>query len=168
MELNKYWECYGGFRSLITSRYLICSLLITLILYPKWMFDDWTSLSLSILPFLLVFSVISIAITFTLPFAKLFNFITWNGKSYYLELAARFTHFVLVQIIAILLSIFAGTHYLHHTSGFLASSANIINIISNFIGFLAFIYALSTVVATVFSLFNVATLYNVLNTKGKI
>ena len=160
IEINGYWKAYGGIRAIITSRWLFLSLLLTLILYPKWCFDDWTSLSLSILPSLLGFSIGAMAVIFTLPSTALFDFIAWKGNSYYLEQAARFAHFVLVQITAILLSIFASTHYIHHVPKFLAFSSDMINIIRNFIGFLTFIYALFTGAATVFSLFGVAMLYN--------
>lgn len=163
IEIKGYWQVYGGTRAIFASQWLWMSFFLTLILYPKWLFNDWTNLSLGILPSLLGFSIGAMALIFTFPSTAIFKLIAWNGNSYYLEQAARFVHFVLIQIIAILFSIFASTHYFSHSTEMVCSIPTIItifSIIKNFIAFLAFIYALATAAATVFSLFGVAQIYN--------
>lgn len=144
-EVNGYWKAYGGFKAIIRSRWMWLSILLTSALYPLWSLQDWSSLVLGILPSLLGFSIGSMAIIFVFPSTALFKFIAWEGNSYYIEIAARFVHFVLIQLTAILLALFAHTYHL---------------MIFNFLGCLFFIYALATAAATVFSLFGMAQLYN--------
>lgn len=144
-EISGYWNAYGGLKAIIQSRWMWLSVLLTVGLYRLWLLQDWSSLALGILPSLLGFSIGAMAIIFALPSTALFKFIAWEGKSYYIEIAARFVHFVLTQLIAILLALFAHTYHFN---------------ILNCIGFLSFVYALSTGAATVFSLFGMAQLYN--------
>lgn len=145
IEISGYWNAYGGFSSVIISRWMWLAIIITISLYRLWLYQDWTSLAFNVLPSLLGFSIGAMAIIFAFPSTALFKFITWEGNSYYLKIAARFAHFVLMQLIAIILALFAHTYCWG---------------VVNFLGFLFFMYALTTGAATVFSLFGMAQLYN--------
>ncbi len=87
------------------------------------------------------------AITFAFPTSRLFHFLAEKGRkdSYYMQLAAKFVHFVLVQILALLLYLFSQAYG---------------SMVLRGLGVAALIYALLVGAATVFALFGVAQLYN--------
>lgn len=143
-EVNGYWEAYGGFKSIIHSRWMWLSILLTVALYPLWLFQNWQSIVLGIIPSLLGFSIGAMAIIFVLPSTALFKFIVWEGNSYYLELTARFVHFVLSQLVSVVITLLSYTYKFP---------------VLDCLGFLSFIYALSICAATVFSLFGMAQIY---------
>lgn len=152
-EVVGYWTTYGGFRALRSSRWLKLSLIIAIVLYPDWKSDQWTSSAISILPSLLGFSIGAMAIIFAFPTSNIFKFIAEDGRSdsFYIQLAAKFVHFVVVQIIALIAALIASVYC---------------SIILNAFGLFLLIYALLVGAATTFALFGVAQLYNRLAEHG--
>lgn len=170
--LNRYWVLYGGFRALRQSPYLKIALLLNILLFPLWLEPRWWSLGMSILPNLLGFSLGGYAMLIGFGDEKFRQLISGpdddGTPSPYLEVNATFVHFILLQMIALIICLFADAYHgyvpyvyelaakkgVHH-SVVLFSLA-----IPSFLGCLAFLYALLTAVAATFGVFRVASWYD--------
>ncbi|MCK1541594.1 hypothetical protein IVB12_06260 [Bradyrhizobium sp. 179] len=99
------------------------------------------------MPNLLGFSIGAMAVVLAFPTTSVFKIITENGRedSYYLDLVAKFVHFVLVQVSALVFALFATA-----SSFFLFS----------YFALLGLFYAAGTGVMTAIALFEVAIFYN--------
>jgi protein-S-isoprenylcysteine O-methyltransferase Ste14 len=117
------------------------------LLLPLWCSGKATDTALSVLPNLLGFSVGAVAIVLAFPSSKLLDVVSngGSGNSYYMDTASRFVHFVIVQVVAVIIALFAKSYP---------------NSYINFIACLLFIYALLTAVAAGLSLFGIAKIYN--------
>lgn len=129
-----YWEAYGGFSSLIKSKYLHASAVFVLIVPNTWMFKDiegkyaWTETALSITPSMLGFSLGAMAILIAVGQSTFLRLSQKGGnKSLYMKAIAAFFHFMVVQITSILAAIFVG-------------SWNVL--IFSLFGYLVFVYAI--------------------------
>ena len=142
-----YWRTYGGWRALIYSPFIWTSLLITVALGRYVSDRKWVDPSFNILPSLLGFSIGAMAIVLALPSTKLFTIISERGyeKSYYMELASRLLHFIIIQVIGIMFSVITVMTEFS---------------IFAFLGFFFLCYAILTGVAVGFSIFDLAEIYN--------
>lgn len=147
-ELTGYWAAYGRTSALVRSPALWFALVITLICTPLWTAQTWADLPLQILPNLLGFSLGSLAIILAIPTTKIFKDISEDGRpdSFYIELCAKFVHFIFAQVVAILLALLSKAISLGQTIWF--------------VGFWAFVYAILTAALTALALFGVAQIYN--------
>jgi hypothetical protein len=133
---------------MLTSPFSLAAAFITLALFPLWTpCDNWSTLSLSILPNLLGFSVGALAIVLAFPSNPVFKHMAEEGEShsYYMGFVARLVHFVISQFVAIILALF-GKAYEFVWVGFF--------------GTLFTVYALCTAVATALSFWGAARIYN--------
>jgi hypothetical protein len=170
----RYWSAYGGLRALYSSEYLWISIVLTIFLFPTWLNTQWWKDVLSIIPGLLGFSLGGFAMWVAIGDDKFKSLIAGvendNEISSFMEINATFTHFILVQIIAILFSTFC--------KAYMPSDPNIIIINSYFddcilflkgsiyfLGYFLYIYALITALATVFALFRVSSWYDIMKTE---
>lgn len=114
---------------------------------PAAIKTDGSELSISIVPGLLGFSLGAFAIVLAFPTSKMFDIISERGRtdSYYMDLSSKLVHFILVQILALLIAIIAKTYPA---------------LLTNMLSFLFLIYSLLTALITAFSLFGVAQIYN--------
>ena len=138
------------------------SLLISIVASCYWgETSDWATRAIDVIPSILGFSLGGYAIFLAFGSPKFIRLISEKDtkKSYYLKLNALFVHFILVQIISILLAV-AGIAVIGSDPGKITS---IIGYIVSSIGFLAFIYALLTALATAFELFRLARLFHEFN-----
>jgi len=107
--LKKYWDSYGGWKAIFASPFIWLSLVITLFSYTFWSGDKWIDTPLSILPNLLGFNLASYSIWLAFGNQKLNRILSKvkDGNSYskYMEINTSFIHFILVQIICLILSI---------------------------------------------------------------
>jgi hypothetical protein len=111
-SLNLYWKCYGGLPALITSPYLHSALVITLtICWPAWWSSGgpWFDISCSILPNLLGFTLAGYAILMSLGSDKFIRIISGNfgdnKVSPFMEANGTFVHFIIIQVLALLLGL---------------------------------------------------------------
>lgn len=146
-EIRGYWTAYGGFRSIVRSPVFLLAGFLTIAFHPLWWEGAWAEKTISIVPNLLGFTLGAMAIVLAFPGSRLFKFLVEKGRSdsYYLGLAARFVHFIFVQVFAILLAL-AGISY---------SSA-----ILGFFGTWSLVYAILCAAMTGLALFGIAQMNN--------
>jgi hypothetical protein len=145
--LSVYWQVYGGSRALFRSPAFLASIIISTVCFPIWTQNLSAGYVFSVVPNLLGFSIGAMAIVLAFPTTKIFEIITEEGRddSYYLDLAAKFCHFVFVQVSALIFALVA-TAFPFFLISFLALSA--------------LIYAIGTGAMTALALFEVAIFYN--------
>jgi hypothetical protein len=147
-DFRTYWRAYGGLTALVRSPYLWSAIAVTALVWrghePK---DGWASLALTVLPSLLGLTIGAMAIVLAFPTTAMFRHLAEDGRedSYYIQLAAKLVHFILVQVSGILVSIISQS-----------SESEILKPISLFL----LTYAVLTSAAIALALFNMATLYN--------
>lgn len=107
-----YWEAYGGLKALFRSWYLWLSFVFVLATWPLWSCPDnegvfsWTETALSVTPSMLGFSLGSMAILLAIGPSTFLKLSQQGGKSsFFMQAIAAFFHFMLIQIIAILLTL---------------------------------------------------------------
>ncbi|MDH4539775.1 hypothetical protein [Sulfitobacter faviae] len=106
-----YWKAYGGFWALVKSPFFLVSLILTAVLIGIWLpIDDsgermWAALALSVLPSLISFSLGALAIMFSMTSGTFLRILHQDGdnNSLFMKTVATFFHFMLVQIIALIL-----------------------------------------------------------------
>lgn len=141
--ISHYWTIYGGFPAFIKSPYLHTSIVIAFMV-PLSKTEDWYDVPLDVLPSVLGFSLAGYAMFLAFgdeAFRRL-----WAGKhsdgkeSPFMGMNARFLHFIVVQILAIILALNAKARELE--GGFIA-----------YLSYTAFVYSLFTALATGIELF---------------
>ncbi|NVJ65985.1 MAG: hypothetical protein HWE16_05805 [Gammaproteobacteria bacterium] len=166
---SRYWSIYGGWKALLKSRYFQSSILITFLLFPHWSKAGWWNDILSIMPSLLGFSLGGYAMWMAIgddDFRKLISGESKSGKpSPYMDVNAAFVHFILLQLISIVLALFVKAYYfeLSKDSWVYENLAEYIYIASYFVYFLVyliFIYALASTFAATLALFRVSSWYD--------
>lgn len=147
-----YWWLYGGINALIRSLYIYIAMAITVVLAPLWLnvqdgTPKWVEYSIDILPSLLGFSLGGMAIMLAFSGSAVFNAITQDGRpdSLFAKVIASFFHFILVQTLALIVSLLALSYPFLPISVF---------------GFFLMTYALLTAVATAGQLLHVARIAN--------
>lgn len=148
--LGRYWRIYGGWSAMLTSVYFHVAIVLAVICYPLWIDGDtrWATFCLGAVPNLLGFSIGAFAII--LSFGGKFVATLQNAdesRSSYLGVVAAFVHFILVQTLALLISLVGAAH---PTS------------VGGFIGFVVFAYALILAVAATMRLFRLARINNLI------
>ena len=149
-----YWEAYGGFNSLIHSPYLIAAIVIAILSSPLLKENHpttWYSLSLSVLPNLLGFTLGGYAILLAFGNERFLGLLAGDEEdkeiSGFMAINATFVHFIIVQVISILLALI-GTAWEAKTGLFA------------FIGLLTFAYSIFTAIAAAMSVLRLSKLFN--------
>lgn len=108
---NRYWIAYGGWSSLIRSPYFQVSVLISYFLQDRWDSSEWSDISISVLPAILGLTIAGYSIwlgvgddNFKRRLAKRRG--SEGGASAFLTVNAVCVHFVVVQVMALLFSVF--------------------------------------------------------------
>tara|TARA_R110002020_G_scaffold248775_1_gene462778 strand:+ start:1110 stop:1628 length:519 start_codon:yes stop_codon:yes gene_type:complete len=149
-----YWKAYGGLQALLLSPYLSLSFIISFVLWPVWWrigensLYDWTDLSLSIVPTISGFTLGAISILLAVS-GRTFLLLAHKERkpaSYYLQLMATFFHAVIVQFLAIFLSLLL----LAYPGAFLS-----------WLAFFSFCYAIACALAAAASIFGAAQILDV-------
>jgi hypothetical protein len=147
-SLRHYWQIYGGVGAVLASPYVHISLVLTLICLPFWALDVKASeIVLSAVPNLLGFTVGALAIVLAFSSADLCVTLAEKGepRSFFMLLTASLTHFLLVQVLALVVASIAkitAIHWLEYASLFFL------------------IYAVLVTFAAGMQLFNTALIYN--------
>lgn len=147
-SFDKYWIAYGGFKAIGQSPYFRISLLIAF-LFIFGNTKNWFDIPLAVLPNILGFSVGSYAILLALGNSDFWKLLTKkddNEVTPYMEINATFVHFIIMQLIAIMMALFSKLFCL---DGFTFT----------FIGLFFFIYALLSTLAAVLAILTLSSWY---------
>lgn len=145
--VGEYWSVYGGWRGFIGSPALWAAGLIALMLFPLFDNGVWADASISILPNVLGLSIGAMAVVLAFPTTHIFKYLSENGRrdSFYLDLASRLTHFIFVQVVALLLGLLGKAYKIWPVA---------------LVGCWALVYAILTAAVISLTLFRVAQIYN--------
>ncbi|WP_321495593.1 hypothetical protein [uncultured Desulfobacter sp.] len=154
-----YWELYGGLKSIFSSTYFLIAMFFTLICFPVWWSgnDDWAWFNLcnSVLPNILGFTLGGYAILLAFGSSKFMELIAGKQSkegegdaSPFMQINATFLHFIIVQVVALLVSVFSLVW--DFRTGYMA-----------FLGFLLFSYAISVSIAAAFAILRLSRWYDI-------
>lgn len=167
--ISRYWHAYGGWKSLFKSAYFWTAAAISAMLYPNWSAPEWWDTVLDIIPNLLGFSLGGYAMWIAIgddDFRKLISGEDGDGKpSPYMEVNAAFVHFIVLQMLAMLLALFAKAYYFklppdHILITILGGSLKYLCLAGHYFSYLIFIYALLSAIAATFALLRVSSWYD--------
>lgn len=161
-----YWKCYGGWKSLRNSPYVLAALMLVLPTQNRWQHGEWWDVVLGVLPNLLGFSIGAFAIFLSFGDEEFRSTIAGDGKngksSPYINFCASFFHFVLVQAGALLYAVIAESQPTKALD-----LANCCEEIVNFFalplwcfGYFLFLYSITLCVATTAAIFRIARNYD--------
>jgi hypothetical protein len=149
-----YWRAYHGWPALLASPYLHAAVVLTVLLWSRWTSAGWPDDVLTVVPSVLGFSLGGYAMLLAFGDVKFLQRLAEpeeNGAvSYYLALNASFVHFIVVQMIAIVLALI-GKAYMADPPSLWAIPA--------FLCYLVFVYSIMAALAATFAIFRMASLY---------
>ncbi len=141
--LSEYWSAYGGLHAIVTSAYFWTSVGLCVFSFRAWHAEPWWDLVIQILPNLLGFSLGGYAILLSFGDEKFRAAASEKDgsdvPSPYLQISASFLHFILIQIIALLMAVAARGWHPKFLSGSVVSHAHNIE---SAVGYWTFLYAL--------------------------
>lgn len=166
-SLKRYFSAYGGWSAIFGSPLFWIAAAITGISYSLWWTEAWVSVSQSLLPGLLGFSLGTYAILFSLITNRLKKTLRdlkiTSGFSYLDMVNATFFHFIFVQVIALLWAfIFSGSalHDIFHldiVQNWLSLDIfYVLQKTGSCIGFFLLIYSLTLVVGSALAVYRLA------------
>lgn len=167
--ISRYWKSYGGFKALFTSGYFYASLVITILLFPHWLNGEWWKLVLSIMPNVLGFSLGGYAMFLAIGDEKFREFISGpedDGEpSPFMEVGSAFVHFIILQILAIFMAIFADAYNFSLPAECVLvreyyEYLRVLVVVGSFLGYFVFIYALLSALSATFALLRVSSWYD--------
>lgn len=168
-SLSLYWRSYGGLRALIQSPYLWLSLALTALLFPHWSKPLWWDDVLSIMPNVLGFSLGGYAMWMAIGddnFRKLISGEEEDGEpSPYMEVNSAFVHFIILQILSIILSLIAKAYYFslpsdHPLLSLLGGGFKHLCLAGYAISYFVFVYAIVSAFSATFALLSVSYWYD--------
>jgi hypothetical protein len=166
---QRYWQTYGGFSALIKSPYLWISIAITALLFPHWSLTNWWDDVLSIMPNLLGFSLGGYAMWIAIGddnFRKLISGEDEDGTaSPYMEVNAAFVHFIILQILSMLLALTAKAYSFPVSANnpiviFFSEYYKFTCLVGYGFSYFIFIYALLSALAATLALLRVSSWYD--------
>lgn len=175
--ISQYWSTYGGWRDFFLSPYLHFSLLLLAITFATWTEEGWWEQVLSVVPSLLGFSLGALAIFLGFGSEQFRNVI--SGKrpgqpdkiSPYMSVTAAFTHFIVVQVAAVMVAIVSVALFKLP----LPISEHALYVFNNIgkaflwgFGYWLFLYALCLAAASVFAVFRIAGWYDEHRTRERL
>jgi len=106
-RLRRYFRAYGGWGAIFRSPMFLLAVALTGLGYGNWFDDDkWSTLSQSLIPSLLGFSLGTYTILFSLMTGRLKRALkavkNKNDVTFLDEINATFFHFIFVQVAALL------------------------------------------------------------------
>lgn len=159
---RRYWRAYGGMRALALSPYLHVAILLTVLLAPYWLNRPWWEVALSAVPSLLGFTLAGFTIWLGFGNARLRELISRpmaDGRcSVYVQVSAAFVHFVVVQVLALVVALAAkALDFVPEVSTATRAWIEWLAPLGHGIGFMAFVYAVMTALAAAMGVFRAAT-----------
>lgn len=177
--INLYWKIYGGWRALAFSPYIHVSIILTTLMTHFWLVKPWWDTSIDVLPSIIGFALGGYAIWLGFGDEKFRNIISESdgGYSPYLEVSATFAHFIIIQLVALLVALVAKAlnfpisdiNWLYKLLVYVKFPTNALNEIIApffyFFGYLLFVYAIMTAVAATLAVFRVANWFDTFRNK---
>jgi len=166
---KQYWDAYGGWLALLRSFYFHLSLFLTAILWGLWTKEGWWETCLAVLPCIIGFSVGGYALLLAFgddKFQKLMANAEVRGSNAFIDLCAAFTHFVLMQFLAVVIALIAkGTyveppHWAGHWPNWIWNIITGLRYLLWFFGELLFIYAMLCGAAATMRIFRLAKMFS--------
>lgn len=175
-SFKHYWEHYGGLSALLYSPYFHIAFLSAICLAPAWADKGWFETVIQVLPNIVGFSIGGFAVWLGFgneKFRALMRGADDGEKtSPYLEASATFTHFVAVQITALIAAVFAkALDFVPPYGGFIRGVYAVLDLnqvlivewmrlAGAFMGSFLFFYALALTFATVLALMRLAIMFD--------
>ncbi|MBF0192496.1 MAG: hypothetical protein HQL99_15360 [Magnetococcales bacterium] len=155
---GRFWKNYGGISAVLLSPYFHAAIIFTGALYPIWIAPGWHEIVKTVMPSMVSFSLGGFAIWLALGDQHFRSIICGcedeNEQSIYMAVNSSFLHFIILQILSILVAIFAESWLPDKAPMTLAANA------FSFLGFLVFSYALLSGVASAMAIYRVASWYD--------
>lgn len=116
IKFPRYFEAYGGLNALVKSRFFWSAMLVTAICSKFFTAPKWWELALSVVPGLVGFSIAGVAIFVSLGSDALRSKIAGKipgetVESPFMSFMAMFTHFIVIQLLALLVAFVAKALY---------------------------------------------------------
>lgn len=169
---SDYWASYGGVRALVRSKYLGLAIVLLLPTYGLWSAPGWWDLPLQVLPNIVSFSLAGFAMFMAFGDDRFKRLMVDVGeeKGPFLPISATFTHFIVVQTIAIILAVVAKAQVLTSTQAVFPHVAHLLPVTSAYrvalrqlfwaFSFGTFLYAITSILAATFAVFRVSRWFN--------
>lgn len=163
--LGRYWHAYGGIAALFTSRYLYTALLLTPFCWGSWSEPHWWNTVIEVLPSLLGFTLGGFAIFVGFGNERFRESLADTDDdpdvpSVYIELCATFAHFIVVQILALLVAIVSkGMWFEAPLPRLILDVLPTLNVAWGAVAYAIFLYALTSVIAIGFHIFRLAGMF---------
>ena len=162
--IQRYWFAYGGWLAVVKSPYLHLSLILLALTSHYWLTSPWWEQPLSVVPSLLGFSLGGLAMLLSFGSAKFQAFISErdegcdSDRSALISVSASFVHFMLLQLLALLIAITFKS--LYFCAPWLVPIRPFIvacSILFSAIGYLIFLYSILAMVAAVLAVFRMTS-----------
>ena len=171
----RYWKVYGGLPAIGRSPYLHFSLILLFITSHFWLTKEWWSQVIGIIPSLLGFTVGGFAILVGVGDDDFKSLISGRissrpeKESPYLNVAAAFAHFSIIQFLSLLSALIASATFITKDDNFIISIPSTLSVffglIGSAVGYWLFLYGLTLTIATVLAIFRVASWFDEQQTK---
>jgi hypothetical protein len=177
-DLRRYFAGYGGFPKVLYSPYTHVALALTLICWGKWHSANWETIPLAVLPALLGFTLAAYALLLGFGDEKFRQFLARTGKtdvtiegaadSTLMSVSAIFLHFVIVEMIALLLAIIGDANpivamgisgKLYGSIALLRAHPSALHHAFGFIGLFAFNWAILMALAAAIDIYHATSWY---------
>lgn len=175
-RLRRYFAGYGGWKAVFSSPLFLMSCAFAAIGYNTWLTDRWSTLTETLLPSILGFSIGTYSILFGLLTSRMRAALKAKKShgeiSYLEEFNATFFHFIFVQVIALLWAIIYNGSLLHdlaYAAPKCFTSALTIYLyaarLGGFIGYGLLIYSISLAIASALVVYRLASIVDPAATK---
>jgi hypothetical protein len=164
-QIRDYISHFGGFVLILSSPYLVFSILLSLLMYGQWSKPNWWDTPISVIPNLTGFALAGFAIYIGLINNRRFFDLLQakepeTGKTVFSGLGFTFFHFIFLQVFALLIALVAKARILSTLSEifpllfshrFVAAVRPIVTLSFWAIAHAIFIYSIVTLFALLFA-----------------
>lgn len=167
VDLADYFRRFGGLTAVLLSPYTLMAALITAACWGDWRSSAWPDTPLATLPALLGFSLAAYALLLAFGDENFRAFLAEENVSepgtdvpadnVLLGISAIFLHFIVVQVVALLMAVVAKAHPLATYGGIAATQSHCLHLLRNIyaaVGFFAFVLSLATALAAALDIFH--------------
>lgn len=164
----RYWQAYGGWKALIRSFYAHSAILLTILFWGTWTKEGWWETVISVAPSIFGFSIGGYALLLAFgdeKFQKLMANAEVRGSNAFIDLCSAFTHFVLMQFLALIIALGAKAFFIEpprwlgHWPDWIWNLITAVRYIFWFCGELIFIYAILCGAAATMRIFRLAEMF---------
>lgn len=165
---RRYWRAYGGAKAVLKSFYAHLALILTGLTFPLWSKTGWWEIPISVMPNLLGFSLAGYAIMLSFGnegFQRLLSKSRLDETNAFVEMSASFTHFLLIQFVALLSAILAKSLYSAMPTTPPSSDLGVVQGIVGGIGMFIFVYSLTCGIAATMRIFRLTEVFGAIATR---